>query len=30
MRDFIVGFAFLAMLLTPAVVATFSRSNNDE
>jgi hypothetical protein len=30
MRDIVVGFAFLAMLLSPAIVASFRRGGNDE
>jgi hypothetical protein len=30
MRDLIIGFAFVAMLLTPAIVASFHRKRHDE
>jgi hypothetical protein len=30
MRDLVVGIAFLAMLLSPAIVASFRRSDDDE
>jgi hypothetical protein len=30
MPDLVIGFAFVAMLLTPAIVASFRRSSGDE
>lgn len=30
MRDVVIGLAFLAMLLSPAIVASFSKKNEDE
>jgi hypothetical protein len=30
MRDIVIGVAFLAMLLSPAIVASFSRSKKDD
>jgi hypothetical protein len=30
MRDFVIGVAFLAMLLSPAIVASFSKHKSDD
>lgn len=30
MRDIVIAFAFLAMLLSPAIVASFQKSRNDD
>jgi hypothetical protein len=30
MRDIVIGVAFVAMLLTPALVASFQRRSHDE
>jgi hypothetical protein len=30
MRDFVIGVAFIAMLLTPAIVASFSKNKTDD
>jgi len=30
MRDIVIGIAFLAMLLSPALVASFNKKKNDD